>query len=542
VDATSRYDFHSKPPEGIFDMSIVTNQPVNGQVAPLNGPWPAINPWSRHWPGPGRPASPATVVAVLAATVIAALSVPLDRAGLGWFITALAGTGALMAARFIRTPAAVPAMVERRADVGTRDRYLWGAATVALLAVGTFRAAGWLFVLCLLTATLTAALALSSGRSLRSILLTYLLVPIAAGRGGAWLARGAARLRGRGRAGAPLRIVATLAVSIALLVVFGALFISADAAFARVFEAAIPDLDGFTVFTWIFVSAVTAPLLTAFAYLRAAPPSPGKLDLTEGRKVGRLEWAIPLGLLVLLFAAFVAIQLTVLFGGDQHVVTTDGLTYAEYARSGFWQLCAVTGLTLLVLAGVARWAPRTERADRVLLRVVLGALAGLTLVIVASALHRMNVYTETYGLTRLRLLVACCEVWFGLVLVMVMVAGIRIRAAWLPRVAIGAGVLALLALTGANPDGLIAENHVQRFERTQQIDMYYLADLSPDAVPAIADLNDPERRNCLLQAIGADMPADDWRGWNLARSQARRLIADYPPRDSGACYRMLDRY
>jgi hypothetical protein len=128
------------------------------------------------------------------------------------------------------------------------------------------------------------------------------------------------------------------------------------------------------------------------------------------------------------------------------------------------------------------------------------------------------------------------------VLVMVMVAGIRIRAAWLPRVAIGAGVLALLALTGANPDGLIAGNHVQRFERTQEIDMYYLADLSPDAVPAIADLNDPERRNCLLQAIGADMPADDWRGWNLARSQARRLIADYPPRDSGACYRMLDRY
>ncbi|MEU4621262.1 DUF4173 domain-containing protein [Actinoplanes sp. NPDC023801] len=523
-------------------MSIVTNKTAAGQVGPLNGPWPAINPWSRHWAGPGRPASPATVVAVLTATVIAALSVPLDRTGLGWLITALAGAGALVAARVIRTPEAVPAMVERPADAGTRGRFLWGAATVALLAVGTFRAAGWLFVLCLLTATLTTALALSSGRSLRSILLMYLLVPIAAGRGGVWLARGAARLRGRGRTGAPLRIAATLAVSIALLVVFGALFVSADAAFARVFESAIPDLDAFTVFTWVFVSAVTGPLLTAAAYLRAAPPSPGRLDLTEGRKVGRLEWAIPLGLLVLLFAAFVAVQLTVLFGGSRHVVTTDGLTYAEYARSGFWQLCAVTGLTLLVLAGVARWAPRTGRADRILLRVVLGALATLTLVIVASALHRMNVYTETYGLTRLRLLVACCEIWFGLVLVMVLVAGIRIRAAWLPRVAIGAGVLALLALTGANPDGLIAEDHVKRFERTNEIDVWYLADLSPDAAPAIAGLDDPERRNCLLAAIGDGMPADDWRGWNAARQTARDLIAKYPPRDRGVCLQMLDRY
>jgi hypothetical protein len=523
-------------------MSIATTQPTNGQIGLLHGPWLAPTPWSRHWPGPGRPASPATVVAVLAATLIAALSVPLDRAGLGWFVTALAGTGALIAARVIRTPETVPALVHGRTDSGSWDRFLWATATVALLAAGTFRAAGWLFVLCLLTATLTTALALSSGRSMRSIVVTYALVPIAATRGGLWLARGARRLRGPGRGGDAVRVLATVAVSVVLLAVFGALFVSADAAFARVFEAAIPDLRPVTIARWIFVAVVTAPLLTAAAYLRAAPPAPGKLDHTEGRKVGRLEWAIPLGLLVLLFAAFVAIQLTVLFGGEQHVVETDGLTYAEYARSGFWQLCAVTALTLVVLAGAARWAPRTERADRILLRAVLGALAALTLVVVASALHRMNVYTETYGLTRLRLLVACCEAWFGLVLVMVLVAGIRIRAAWLPRVAIAAGVLTLLGLAGANPDGLIAENHVQRFERTQKIDVHYLADLSPDAVPALAGLGDTERRNCLLDAIGDGMPADDWRGFNLAREKARDLVAQYPPNSPSTCYQMLYRY
>ncbi|WP_239143874.1 DUF4153 domain-containing protein [Actinoplanes philippinensis] len=473
--------------------------------------------------------------------MIAALSVPLDRAGLGWLVTAVAGVGALVAARVIGTPPAVPALVPTRVDHGGPDRFAWAAATVALLAVGTFRAAGWLFVLCLLTATLTTALALSSGRSLRSVALTYVLVPAAATRGGLWLARGAGRLRGRSRSGSALRVLATVAVSILLLAVFGALFVSADAAFARVFEAAIPDLRPITIIRWIFVSAVTAPLLTAAAYLRAAPPAPGRLDRTEGRKVGRMEWAVPLGLLVLLFAAFVTIQLAVLFGGDRHVVETDGLTYAEYARSGFWQLCMVTALTLVVLAGAARWAPRTGRADRMLLRVVLGALAALTLVIVASALHRMNVYTETYGLTRLRLLVACCEAWFGLVLLMVLVAGIRIRAAWLPRVAIGVGVLALLGLAAANPDGLIAANHVQRFERTQTIDAGYLADLSPDAVPALTGLDEPATRACLLDAIGADMPADDWREFNTARESARDLVARYRPADPGACSRMLGR-
>ena len=45
------------------------------------------------------------------------------------------------------------------------------------------------------------------------------------------------------------------------------------------------------------------------------------------------------------------------------MLDTDGLTYAEYARGGFWQLLVVTGLTLVVLAGAARWAPR-ETAHR----------------------------------------------------------------------------------------------------------------------------------------------------------------------------------
>ncbi|MEV0899600.1 DUF4173 domain-containing protein [Actinoplanes sp. NPDC049802] len=523
-------------------MSTAVNQPSTGQTGQLHGPWPALTLLGRQWPGPGRPASPATVVAVLAASVVAALSVPLDRAGLGWFVTALAGTAALIVARVVRAPEAIPAAVRRDPGPGSWDRFFWGTATVVLLATGTFRAAGWLFALCLLTATLTGALAITHGRSLRSVALTYLLAPVAATRGGLWLLRGMARIRGRGKAGAPLRVLATVAVSIALLSVFGALFVSADAAFARIFEAAIPEVQPITLVRWVFVGGVTTAALAAAAFLRAAPPAADDLDRAEGRKVNRLEWAIPLSLLVLLFAAFVVIQLTVLFGGDQHVVETDGLTYAEYARSGFWQLCAVTGLTLVVLAGAARWAPRTERADRILLRVVLGALAALTLVIVASALHRMNVYTDTYGLTRLRLLVACCEAWFGLVLVMVLVAGIRIRAPWLPRVAIAAGVLALLGLSAADPDGLIAENHVQRYEQTQRIDLPYLSDLSPDAVPALARLDDEAYRSCLLMVIGERTPEDDWRGWNLARSTARDLIAEHPEDSPGWCWEQVTRY
>ncbi len=76
--------------------------------------------------------------------------------------------------------------------------------------------------------------------------------------------------------------------------------------------------------------------------------------------------------MVLLFGGFVAVQATVLFGGARHVLETAGLTSAEYARQGFWQLLAVTVLTLLVIGVVVRFARRESVVDRTWLRVLLG--------------------------------------------------------------------------------------------------------------------------------------------------------------------------
>jgi hypothetical protein len=331
------------------------------------------------------------------------------------------------------------------------------------------------------------------------------------------------------------RVLATTAVSVALLTLFGSLFASADAAFASFVRRALPDIDGATLVRWGFVFTVAWAVLGGAAYLRAAPPDLTGLGSPGRSRVTRLEWAIPLSLLVLLFALFVGVQLTVLFGGARHVLETEGLTYADYARSGFWQLLTVTGLTLGVVAGAARWAPRGTRTDRILIRALLGALAVLTLVIVASALHRMDLYADAYGLTRLRVLVALCEFWLGVVFVLVLVAGIRLRAIWLPRAVVVAGVLALLGLAAANPDGLIADRNIARYEKIGRIDTAYLSGLSADAVPALERLA-ADRRDCVLGPIAGvlDRNPDDWRGWNYGREHAREILAAHPkqqPRD-----------
>ena len=506
---------------------------------PLHGPWPAVSVFGRRWPGPGRPASPATVIAIGAGAIVAALSMPaLDRPGVGWLISAIAGTLALVAARAIRGRDPHPGTALRPlTHAADPVRYAWAAATVLLLGVGTLRSAGWLFVLCVLTAMLTGVLATTGAQTTRAVIVGAFMSIPAGFRSLPWLSRGlTAAPAGGGRQTA--RAVITAGVSLALLVVFGALFASADATFADLLSRVMPTVDAGTVVRWVFVFCVTTVLLGGAAYLRAAPPSLSGLDGAKARKVSRWEWAVPLGLLVALFAVFVAVQLTVLFGGSRHVLVTDDLTYADYARGGFWQLLVVTGLTLLVLAGAMRWAPRETGADRTLIRLILGALSVLTLVIVASALHRMVVYSDTYGLTRLRLLVALCEVWLGVTFLLVIVAGIRLRAAWLPRAVMGAGVLALLGLAVANPDALIAERNVARFEQTGRIDTEYLAELSADAVPELLKLP-PAERNCATHRLYWDLSNDeaDWRDWSYGRTTARDLLKGPAPEYGVSCWR-----
>ncbi len=492
-----------------------------------------------QWAGPGRVANPVVLVASGLAGVAAAAALPWDRPGVGWFITAAAVAAGTVAAAWSSNaerapdrgdPAVRPTGAERPSyRPGPLVRAAWASAALALVAVGALRAASWLFVLCVLAALVCGSLAVAGGRSARGLFLGAVAVPIATLRGLPWTARGLRSVRGRA-GGSAVRTAASVIVGIALLLIFGALLAGADAAFATVLKDVLPTVDVGVVGRWLFSFVVVALATLGTCFLAIAPPA---FDgaLTERRPLRRLEWAMPVGGLVVLFATFVGVQATVLFGGGEHVLRTAGLTYAEYARSGFWQLLVVTALTLVVLAVAARKAARETLADRIWLRVVLGALAGLTLVIVASALSRMWAYERAYGFTQLRLLVSVCEVWLGVVFILVLAAGIRLRghAMWLPRAVVGTAVVALLGIAAVNPDRFIAEQNLVRYEETKNIDLDYLSTLSADAVPVLDRLPEP-LRTCVLEEIAADLDSrgpDDWREWNLGRMQARNILGDY---------------
>jgi hypothetical protein len=471
------------------------------------------------------PVPPSVLPASVAAGLGAVVFVPLDRPGLGWVLAGLT----VMAAVVYSDRRTRPADAARHF---TRMSPVWATATLALLAAGFVRASGWLFVLCVLAACVTGSLAMVGRRSVHSLLYDVFAVPIEALRSPPWIRR-AVRLRAEG-SGARRRIALSVLASVALLAVFIPLLSGADATFAYLVESMIPDLDAGTFFEWLLVFFVAGFGVIGACYLLASPPPVADEDVARRRLAHRVEWALPLGVLVALFAVFITVRLVVLFGGEEYMRRTVGLTAAEYARGGFWQLCVVTVLTLALVGAALRWAPNSTRADRIWQRALLGALSGLSLVLVVSAMSRMWTYQQAYGFTVLRLLVDACEIWLGVVFVMVLLSLVRLRPAWLPRAAVGAAAAALLALVVLNPERFIADRNIDRAEHGMPLDVVYLSGFSADIVPAAERLPEPQR-SCVLREVASRLDDDGWTAWNLSRSAARDVLDNYLTDSSTLC-------
>jgi hypothetical protein len=307
-------------------------------------------------------------------------------------------------------------------------------------------------------------------------------------------ARGATRDGAGDGSGRGAACVRGAALALPLVIVLGLLLASADAVFASLFR--VPGspsaLIGHVVLIGLGAWAGGALLRLA----SAAPMAPVQ---AVQRRLGHLEASVVLGALVALYTAFALTQVVAVAGGADHVIETAGLTYAGYARSGYFQLLAVATLTvgtlLAVRAATARLGGRAERHVA-----VLGVIAvALTLVIVGVALRRLHLYEQAFGLTMLRLYSAVFAGWLAVVLgaLGLSLAGVVAHRSWFLSAVVSTGLAVLLGLNATNPEAVVVRHNLAAAADGARYDGTYLSGLSDDAVPsmvaALPELSPPAR-------------------------------------------------
>ncbi len=371
-----------------------------------------------------------------------------------------------------------------------------------------------------------------------------------------------------------------LAIAAPILLIFGALFMAADAVFQGIIEQTLriePDVLFSHVFlmglfSWIVAGYLRGSLLGNFAPDAATAGKPEikvqTLSITENEAdekessapkpsepartwnwrdfdnsgmpkfvtLGAIEISIVLGLINLLFFSFVVVQLPYLFGGMDLVQNTPDFKLADYARRGFGELVAVAALVLPILL-VSHWLLRKDAAvNEKIYRVLAGINVGLLFVIMISAAQRLLLLTGNlgYGLTTVRFYPMVFMVWLALVFAwfaLTVLRGARRQFAW---GALWSAFFVVGTLHVLNPDDFIVRTNVRLMQEGRQFDSNYVTELSDDAVPALLEnvqTMNLEGRCTVKREIGKRyvqaQTENDFRSWNWSRSVAREKMTRY---------------
>ena len=185
----------------------------------------------------------------------------------------------------------------------------------------------------------------------------------------------------------------------------------------------------------------------------------------------------------LIYILFFVSQSAYLFSGFSNLLPEE-FTYSQYARKGFFELCVIAfinfGITYLSFVIVER---NSEGKRPKALTVQIMLLSVFTLLLIATALSKMAMYIDCYGLTRLRIYASWFMVMlFIMFIIIIAKSAINFNA---PKAAFVVFCVGLFALCFSNIDGYMTKYNISRFEKgtLDTFSPYDYRSLSAGSVP-----------------------------------------------------------
>ena len=342
--------------------------------------------------------------------------------------------------------------------------------------------------------------------------------------------------RSGGKPKRTMAVVLGLCGAVALVSVLLPVLISADALFAASLEALNWDIRTLSFgegLQRLFWALVFTPFVFSLLYALAHPKQLCPPEEKKGLQVDALGFVLALAAVDGLYLAFLAVQSAGLFGGPEYVERL-GVSYAEWARSGFFQMVGVTVVNLTLTLAALTLARREGRAWTVL-RWLCAALAGESLVLLASAGWKMTLYVSAYGLSFKR-----CMTYWG----MGMMALLLLMGLWKAkkpdfrfcRFAFPLALAGWVVINCVPVDYLVAKDQVDRYlsgESPVVSVQYLLYGLSYDTISQLERLDGEKlvsdytgqthwRQGETLaevlrgRRLDAQWECADWRTWSLS--------------------------
>jgi len=208
-------------------------------------------------------------------------------------------------------------------------------------------------------------------------------------------------------------------------------------------------------------------------------------------------------------------------------------SYAEYARKGFFELCAVSAINIGIVIVMNAVCKKSGKATS--LTVYSGILTFFTLVLVTTAMSKMAMYISRFGLSRLRVYSSWFMILVMTVLLIIFIWGILLKKnIWRAVFAVFTVMLSIICFVDI--DGYIAKYNIDGYKsgKYSKLDVSLFEELSDSAVRYIVTMKDDpdygyEARSFLRDRLEKwEEDGENFGNWNLATLKAKKLCPKEP--------------
>ncbi len=170
-------------------------------------------------------------------------------------------------------------------------------------------------------------------------------------------------------------------------------------------------------------------------------------------------------------------------------VLPENFSYAEYARQGFFELCAVSVINLLLIISIAIFIRRNQEGSPVVLKIVTSIFCACTLVLISTAVAKLVMYIDYYGLTPKRIYAMWLMALIGIAFVLIAI-GQFLRKFKTVAVCFSVAIVMFSCLAVCNVNSICAQYNADRYlsGSLETLDVDAMKEWGDSAIPSLVQV------------------------------------------------------
>lgn len=280
-----------------------------------------------------------------------------------------------------------------------------------------------------------------------------------------------------------------LICAIPVLIIVVPLLISSDDAFSGMMSNIFSGSGN--VFTTL-LKAIFGAVISMFVISYGISLKFGRVSKTKDSKFAGIENVYIISFLsaiAVCYLLYLFSQLAYFFSAFSGFLPNDDITYSQYARKGFFEMCIIAVINLFLVFLSMLLAKKQNGRVCLGIKIIATFISVFTLIIIATAISKMVLYINEFGMTVLRIGTSAFMIFLSVVFIAVILR-IYINKINIVKTALITSGIVILLLGAVNINAVCARYNYESYKegRLDTIDIETLYNLGDEGIPYVVRL------------------------------------------------------